>query len=81
MMEDELKLAMDLIGEHMTDAQLDHMLELADIDKDGRINYQVTSIRATLLKQKEGCESDWKNGVRNGPQRKNDSGENAAIRK
>jgi Ca2+-binding EF-hand superfamily protein len=31
---------MDLIGETMTDAQLDHMLELADIDKDGRINYQ-----------------------------------------
>ena len=38
--QDELRLAMDLIGEHFTEAELNHMLELADIDKDGRINYE-----------------------------------------
>ncbi|XP_055611572.1 calcium-binding protein E63-1 isoform X3 [Uranotaenia lowii] len=37
---DELKSAMDMIGENVTEMQLNEMLELADADKDGRINYE-----------------------------------------
>ncbi|XP_058054584.1 calcium-binding protein E63-1 isoform X2 [Anopheles bellator] len=37
---DELKAAMDMIGENVTEYQLNEMLELADADKDGRINYE-----------------------------------------
>ncbi|KAF8774302.1 Calcium-binding protein E63-1 like protein [Argiope bruennichi] len=37
---DELKMAMDLIGEPVTEAQLDDMLKAIDIDHDGRINYE-----------------------------------------
>lgn len=31
---------MQMIGENVTDAQLSEMLALADLDKDGRINYE-----------------------------------------
>lgn len=31
---------MQMIGENVTDAQLNEMLALADLDKDGRINYE-----------------------------------------
>ncbi|XP_059615655.1 calcium-binding protein E63-1 isoform X5 [Phlebotomus argentipes] len=37
---DELQTAMDMIGETVTEAQLTEMLALADLDKDGRINYE-----------------------------------------
>ncbi|PRD23599.1 UNVERIFIED_CONTAM: Eip63F-1 [Trichonephila clavipes] len=37
---DELKMAMDLIDESVTEAQLDDMLKATDIDHDGRINYE-----------------------------------------
>jgi len=37
---DELKTAMDLIGEAVTESQLDDMLKATDIDNDGRINYE-----------------------------------------
>lgn len=37
---DELKTAMDMIGENVTESQLSDMLALADIDKDGKINYE-----------------------------------------
>ncbi|XP_035229601.1 calcium-binding protein E63-1-like [Stegodyphus dumicola] len=37
---DELKMAMDLIGESVTEVQLDNMLKVTDIDNDGRINYE-----------------------------------------
>lgn len=37
---DELKLAMEMIGEPMSEAQLDGMIRATDIDKDGRINYE-----------------------------------------
>jgi EF-hand domain pair len=37
---DELQRAMQLIGEIVTDAQLNEMLALADLDKDGKINYE-----------------------------------------
>lgn len=37
---DELQTAMDMIGENVTEAQLTEMLALADLDKDGRINYE-----------------------------------------
>lgn len=37
---DELQRAMQMIGESVTDAQLSEMLALADLDKDGRINYE-----------------------------------------
>ena len=31
---------MDIIGEPVTEQELNEMLALADIDKDGRINYE-----------------------------------------
>lgn len=31
---------MQMIGENVTDAQLNEMLALADLDKDGKINYE-----------------------------------------
>ncbi|XP_054716092.1 calcium-binding protein E63-1-like isoform X3 [Uloborus diversus] len=37
---DELKMAMDIIGEPVTEVQLDEMLKATDIDHDGRINYE-----------------------------------------
>ncbi|XP_042907140.1 calcium-binding protein E63-1-like isoform X1 [Parasteatoda tepidariorum] len=37
---DELKMAMEIIGETMTESQLDEMLHATDIDQDGRINYE-----------------------------------------
>uniref|UniRef100_A0A1B0CBX9 Putative calmodulin n=1 Tax=Lutzomyia longipalpis TaxID=7200 RepID=A0A1B0CBX9_LUTLO len=37
---DELQTAMDMIGENVTESQLTEMLALADLDKDGRINYE-----------------------------------------
>lgn len=37
---DELKTAMDMIGESVTDLQLNEMLAIADIDHDGKINYE-----------------------------------------
>lgn len=37
---DELKKAMDTIGETVTDAQLEEFMKMADTDKDGRINYE-----------------------------------------
>lgn len=37
---DELQRAMQMIGENVTDSQLNEMLALADLDKDGRINYE-----------------------------------------
>ncbi|GFQ81961.1 hypothetical protein TNCT_387701 [Trichonephila clavata] len=40
LLQDELKMAMDLIGESVTEAQLDEMLKATDIDHDGRINYE-----------------------------------------
>ncbi|UYV62299.1 hypothetical protein LAZ67_2000062 [Cordylochernes scorpioides] len=37
---DELKVAMEMIGEPMSDAQLDDLLKETDVDHDGRINYE-----------------------------------------
>ncbi len=37
---DELKSAMQLIGETLTDSNLDLLLKATDIDKDGKINYE-----------------------------------------
>lgn len=37
---DELQRAMQMIGETVTESQLNDMLALADLDKDGRINYE-----------------------------------------
>ena len=37
---DELQHAMQMIGEEVTESQLKDMLALADLDKDGRINYE-----------------------------------------
>lgn len=31
---------MDMIGETVTEAQLSEMLAIADLDKDGKINYE-----------------------------------------
>ncbi|XP_050304524.1 calcium-binding protein E63-1 [Anthonomus grandis grandis] len=37
---DELRIAMEMIGEDVTEDQLDHIMEVADTDKDGKINYK-----------------------------------------
>lgn len=37
---DELQRAMQMIGEEVSETQLTDMLALADLDKDGRINYE-----------------------------------------
>ncbi|PSN45750.1 Gamma-secretase subunit Aph-1 [Blattella germanica] len=37
---DELKTAMDMIGESVTEVQLNELIAMADIDHDGRINYE-----------------------------------------
>ncbi len=37
---DELKSAMQLIGETLKDSDLDLLLKATDIDKDGKINYE-----------------------------------------
>ena len=37
---DELQRAMQMIGETVTESQLNDMLTLADLDKDGKINYE-----------------------------------------
>ncbi|CAG9834756.1 unnamed protein product [Diabrotica balteata] len=37
---EELKTAMEMIGEAVTDQQLEQVIRLADTDKDGRINYE-----------------------------------------
>ena len=38
--QDELKLAMDLIDETVTENRLNILLKMADVDNDGRINYE-----------------------------------------
>ncbi|XP_059477017.1 calcium-binding protein E63-1 isoform X2 [Neocloeon triangulifer] len=37
---DELRSAMEIIGEPVTETELNEMLSIADIDRDGRINYE-----------------------------------------
>lgn len=37
---EDLKQAMQLIGENMTDKDLDELLRTSDLDKDGKINYE-----------------------------------------
>lgn len=37
---DELRAALEMIGEPVTDAQLNQVLVLGDIDHDGRIDYE-----------------------------------------
>ncbi|XP_055378703.1 calcium-binding protein E63-1 isoform X3 [Condylostylus longicornis] len=37
---DELQTAMEMIGENLTEAQVTELLTIADLDKDGKINYE-----------------------------------------
>lgn len=37
---DELRIAMEMIGEEISEDQLNHIMEIADTDKDGKINYR-----------------------------------------
>jgi len=37
---DELKSAMQLMGETLSDSDLDELLKATDLDKDGKINYE-----------------------------------------
>lgn len=46
---DELQVAMDMIGETVTEAQLSEMLAIADLDKDGKINYEGINIICVTL--------------------------------
>ncbi|XP_060529665.1 calcium-binding protein E63-1 isoform X2 [Cylas formicarius] len=36
---DELRIAMEMIGEEVSEEQLTHVMDLADTDKDGKINF------------------------------------------
>ena len=40
LLQDELKEAMEMIGEPVTEQELNNLIELADIDHDGRIDYE-----------------------------------------
>ena len=44
---DELRSALEMIGEPVTDAQLNQVLALGDIDHDGRIDYEGTNRKLT----------------------------------
>lgn len=46
---DELQRAMQMIGENVTDAQLNEMLALADLDKDGKINYEGNVCKLSIM--------------------------------
>lgn len=37
---DELKSAMQIMGESLTDSDIDELLRMTDLDKDGRIDYE-----------------------------------------
>ncbi|XP_076309463.1 calcium-binding protein E63-1-like isoform X2 [Tachypleus tridentatus] len=37
---DELRVAMEMIGEPLSDLELDELLKATDVDNDGRINYE-----------------------------------------
>lgn len=37
---DELQIAMEMMQENVTETQVNEMLQLADLDKDGKINYE-----------------------------------------
>lgn len=37
---DELQIAMEMMQETVTETQVNEMLQLADLDKDGKINYE-----------------------------------------
>lgn len=37
---DELQTAMEMMQETVTESQVNEMLQLADLDKDGKINYE-----------------------------------------
>lgn len=37
---DELQTAMEMIGEPLNEQQLEQLLAIADLDQDGRINYE-----------------------------------------
>ncbi|XP_076309462.1 calcium-binding protein E63-1-like isoform X1 [Tachypleus tridentatus] len=41
---DELRVAMEMIGEPLSDLELDELLKATDVDNDGRINYEAKPI-------------------------------------
>lgn len=43
---DELQTAMEMIGEPLSEAQLTQLLAIADLDQDGRINYEGRLIKS-----------------------------------
>uniref|UniRef100_A0A1A9WFB8 EF-hand domain-containing protein n=1 Tax=Glossina brevipalpis TaxID=37001 RepID=A0A1A9WFB8_9MUSC len=47
---DELQTAMEMIGEPLNEQQLTQLLAIADLDQDGRINYEGTVYKTTALK-------------------------------
>ncbi|GBP23223.1 Calcium-binding protein E63-1 [Eumeta japonica] len=47
---DELRAALEMIGEPVTDAQLNQVLALGDIDHDGRIDYEGTTTIINYLR-------------------------------
>lgn len=49
---DELQTAMEMIQENVTENQVNEMLALADLDKDGKINYEGTVLNKYFKKIK-----------------------------
>ncbi|XP_067644382.1 calcium-binding protein E63-1 isoform X2 [Eurosta solidaginis] len=49
---DELQTAMEMIGEPLSETQLTQLLAIADLDQDGRINYE-----AITHKRMDGCKT------------------------
>lgn len=49
---DELRTAMEMMQETVTEAQVNEMLQIADLDKDGKINYEgMTTIDITNMRR------------------------------
>lgn len=47
---DELRSAMEMIGETVTENQLTEFIRIADTDKDGKINYEGTYQNLSLIR-------------------------------
>lgn len=48
---DELQIAMEMMQENVTETQVNEMLQLADLDKDGKINYEGNKKKEKLAAQ------------------------------
>lgn len=49
-LQDELKEAMEMIGEPVSDEDIDNMITMADLNKDGKIDYEGMHLRLSNAK-------------------------------